>query len=412
VTEPWNGKHIQRSVREWAEVWNDEQGRSASSKPASVNDLYDEGRSWLRRGLRRQRSAVTTALLVSWTGVWLVPWGAVLGGLVGMFAAGGFATGWAVEHHLYEVGAGQAVSIVSLSFGLVIGAFAGGVLAVLASATNPIVGAVSVVLGGLLTLLVVVFVAAFERPMLRLRGYRRLSRDEARRVAPLVQQVAGAMALDGLPRFAMSDILLPNAWTHMRTVVLTAGLLQMLEDRELAAVLAHELHHWRQGDAVGLRLLWAAALPTALVLNLGTWIAGSGANARLPAAKDGSEVARRPARGVLGLIGWAIAWAPWIITKLALAPMSAANQRRYEFEADAAAASIGCSSALSSALSKIGAFESGRTGWERAIVATHPPTALRIEALQPVRADDAAFQEADLGRPSLGDLKRVVRSAL
>jgi Zn-dependent protease with chaperone function len=328
-----------------------------------------------------------------------------------MLAAGGIATGWAAEHHLYEIGAGQAISVVSLSLGLVLGALAGFVLtAVPTAAANPIAGAVSICLGTVLTILVVVFMAALERPLLRLRGYRRLSRDESRRVSPLVQQVAGAMALDGLPRFAMSDSLVPNAWTHMRTIVLTAGLLQMLEDRELAAVLAHELHHWQQGDAVGLRLLWAAALPTALVLNLGTWIAGSGASPR-SASSDGTDVARRSARGTLGLIGWAISWSPWIITKLVLAPMAAATQRRYEYEADARAASIGCSSALSSALSKIGAFESGRTGWERAIVATHPPIALRIEALQPLREDDSAFQEVDLGRPSVEDLIRVIRSA-
>jgi Zn-dependent protease with chaperone function len=329
-----------------------------------------------------------------------------------MLAAGGFATGWASEHHLYEIGVGQAVSVVSLSLGLAFGVLAGCVLAVTASATNPVAGVVSVGLGGVLTMLVVVFAATLERPMLRLRGYRRLSRDEARRIAPLVQKVGEAMALDGLPRFAMSDTVLPNAWTHMRTIVLTAGLLQMLEDPELAAVLAHELHHWREGDAVGLRLLWAAALPTALLLNLGTWIAVSGAPQRSTSPDRGGEAPRPPARGVLCLIGWAISWAPWIITKFVLAPMAAATQRRYEYEADAAAAAIGCSNALSSALSKIGAFESGRTGWERAIVATHPPTVLRIEALQPVREDDTTFQEAGLGRPTFGDLMRVVRTAL
>jgi Zn-dependent protease with chaperone function len=411
VTEPWNGKHAQHSVRDQAEGWNEQQPRSASNRPAVPEDLYDEGRSWLRRGLRRQRSTVLTALVVSWTGVWLAPWGAVLGGLVGMLAAGGIATGWAAEHHLYEIGVGQAVSVVSLSLGLVVGVLAGCVLAVTASATNPVAGVVSVGLGGVLTMLVVVLVATLERPMLRLRGYRRLSRDEARRVAPLVQQVAGAMALDGLPRFAMSDTVLPNAWTHMRTIVLTAGLLQMLEDPELAAVLAHELHHWRKGDAVGLRLLWAAALPTALLLNLGTWIAGSGATQRSPSADRGGEAPRPPARGVLCLIGWAISWAPWIIIKFVLAPMAAATQRRYEYEADEGAASIGLSNALSSALSKIGAFESGRTGWERAIVATHPPTALRIEALETAGEDDAEFHEAEFGRPSFADLMRLVRSA-
>lgn len=201
--------------------------------------------------MRRQRPAVLTALLVSWTGVWLAPWGAVLGGFVGMLAAGGFATGWAVEHHLYEIGAGPAVSVVSLSFGLVLGALAGCALAVAAGAANPVAGVVSVGLGGALTFAVVILLAALERSMLGLRGYRRLSRDEARRVAPLLQQVAVEMELNGLPRFAMSDTVLPNAWTHMRTIVLTAGLLEMLDDAELAAVLAHELHHWREGDAIG-----------------------------------------------------------------------------------------------------------------------------------------------------------------
>lgn len=412
MTEPWNGKHAQHSLWEQAQEWREQQRRSASSRQATPGTFYDEDRAWLRRGMRRQRPAVGTALLVSWTGVWLAPWGAVLGGLVGMLAAGGFGTAWATEHHLYEVGAGQTVSVVSLSLGLVLGTLAGCVLAVAASAANPVAGVVSVALGAMLTVFLVVLVATLERPMLRLRGYRRLSRDELRRVAPLVQQVADAMALEALPRFAMSDTVLPNAWTHMRTIVLTAGLLQMLEDEELAAVLAHELHHWRQGDAVGLRLLWAAALPTALLLNLGAWIAGSGSARRSASVDRGAVVVQTSPRGVLCVVGWAISWAPWIITKFALVPMAAARQRRYEYEADAGAASIGCSRALSAALMKIGVFESGRTGWERAIVATHPPIALRIEALQPAHADDAAFQEAEFGRPSFDDLMRVLRSAL
>ena len=406
MTEPWNGRHAPGSSDRGAGAWGDE----ASSHDSAPSDLYDEGRGWLRRGLRRQRPAVITALLVSWTSVWLAPWGAVLGGLVGMLAAGGFATGWAAQNHLYEFGAGQAVSVVGLGLGLVLGALGGFVLTVAATTlSNPLAGVVAAALGGVLMAAVTVFAAALERSLLRLRGYRRLARDEALRVMPLVQQVAEDMALDGLPRFAMSDVPIPNAWTHMRTIVLTAGLLQMLDDAELEAVLAHELHHWREGDAVGLRLLWAAALPIAVTLNVGTWIAGSGSGQQASSSDRGST-APRAGRGVLGLIGWAVAWAPWVIVRLVLAPMSAATQRRYEYEADAAAASIGCASALSSALSKIGAFESGRTGWERAIAATHPPVALRIEALA---TDDGDGHVArDLGRPSLFDLLRVLRTAL
>lgn len=408
MTEPWNGKHVPRDPGGVGP--NNAARPNGSGHP---DDLYGEGRGWLRRGMRRQRSAVITALVVSWTGVWLAPWGALLGGFVGMLAAGGFSTAWAAQHHLYELGAGQTVTVAGLGLGLVLGAVGGLVLTVLGTTVaNPLAGVVSVILGGVMVIVVTVFAAALERPMLRLRGYRRLSRDEARRVVPLAEQVGGEMSLDVLPRIAMSDVPIPNAWTHLRTIVLTAGLLQMLDDAELGAVLAHELDHWKNGDAVGLRLLWAASLPLALLLNVGTWIAGGHAAKRASSADSGSGAAQPATRGVAVVIGWSLAWAPWIITRFVLAPMSAATQRRHEYEADAAAASIGRAGALSSAILKIGAFESGRTGWERAICATHPPVSLRLEALAPHRDDDVDFQDVDLELPSFSDLAHIIRTAL
>jgi len=340
-----------------------------------------------------------------------VPWGAALGSLVGTLAGFGIVTGWAVEHHLFAFGAGQAVSLVGIAAGFFLGGLAGSLLIFVGVVTaHPSAGLVSITCGALLSIIVVVLVAAFERVSLRIRGYRRLSRQEVRRVAPLVKGVADAFELDGLPRFSMSDGPIPNAWTHMRTIVLTTGLLQMLDDDELIAVLAHELHHWRSGDAVGLRVVWAAALPIALLLDLGTWIAGgSGATLQRREAATSQERIRRRA-GAFAVIGWAIAWAPWVITRLVVAPLSAATQRRYEYEADAAAAAIGLSAALSSGLRKMGAFEGGRSGWERAMVATHPPTELRLEALEQPRSDDAVYQERDLGLPSFRELSRILRS--
>jgi len=49
----------------------------------------------------------------------------------------------------------------------------------------------------------------------------------------------------------------------MRTIAISTGLLQMLSDDEIRALLAHELHHWRSGDAVGSRLVWSSAWPIA-----------------------------------------------------------------------------------------------------------------------------------------------------
>jgi hypothetical protein len=63
---------------------------------------------------------------------------------------------------------------------------------------------------------------------------------------------------------------------------------------------------------------------------------------------------------------------------------------------------------LSSALSKLGAFESGRTGWEAAMAATHPPLALRLEALQVPRPDDWEYQEEELHGPTVGEFFRML----
>jgi Zn-dependent protease with chaperone function len=95
------------------------------------------------------------------------------------------------------------------------------------------------------------------------------------------------------------------------------------------------------------------------------------------------------------------------MTKFVIVPVVAASQRRYEYEADAAAGEIGLAIALSSALRKMGAFETGRTGWEQAIAATHPPLELRLEALQLPRPDDAEYQESELGGPTASELRRI-----
>jgi hypothetical protein len=65
---------------------------------------------------------------------------------------------------------------------------------------------------------------------------------------------------------------------------------------------------------------------------------------------------------------------------------------------------------LSSALRKLGAFEGGRAGWERAMVATHPSTELRLEALERPKPDDAVYHEGELGFPSFRELSRILRS--
>jgi len=263
---------------------------------------------------------------------------------------------------------------------------------------HPIQAVISVASGAVLAVIIVVGIAAFERLSLRMRGYRRLSRAETRRVAPLVKQASEAMHLTALPRFAMDDHVILNAWTHMRTVVLTKGLLT-LEDAEVRAVIAHELEHWRAGDAVGLRFVWAAAWPIALTYNMGMWMAGR---------VQGSEQARRAFFGVMAIVGWVIAWPALVIIKFIITPVISASQRAYEYQADAAAARIGYAGSLSSALRQMGMWESGRTGWEQAMAATHPPTELRLEALEAPKPDDFEYEEDELRPPSKHELRRLL----
>ncbi len=94
--------------------------------------------------------------------------------------------------------------------------------------------------------------------------------------------------------------------------------------------------------------------------------------------------------------------------KFLIVPVVSSSQRRYEYGADAAAARIGYAGSLSSALRQMAVWESGRTGWEQAMAATHPPTELRLEALEAPKADDFEYQEDELGPPSKHELRRLL----
>jgi Zn-dependent protease with chaperone function len=366
---------------------------------AGVPAQYDDGVEWLVSGLRRVSWGSFLGVILGWTGAWLSLWGAVGGLLVGAFVGLGVAGNSSISQHLFNLGLGSSVTFVGVLAGASIGALLGFLVVIkFVFLDNPLQAVVVFILGSIVTSVIVLVTACFERASLRIRGYRRLSNDEVRKVAPLVKDVADAMGLPALPRFAMDDTVIPNAFTHMRTIVLTKGLLQSLDDGEIRAILAHELNHWRSGDSVALHFVWAASLPAVLMYKFGVWCQGG-----IPlGGKIGNS-----GRQLLTIIGWFIAWPSWILIRLVLVPVIRHSQRRAEYAADAAAADIGLSSQMISALTKISAFESGRTGWEETLNATHPPTELRIEALQPPRPDDWEYQEEELKPPDWPEVRRI-----
>jgi Zn-dependent protease with chaperone function len=358
---------------------------------------YDDGVQWLRAGFRRQPWGVLVGLITGWTAIWVALWGAAIGFVIGALAAAGQLTSLGAS-----IGVGQATSALGFVGGGFLGLIGGfALVARFLIIDHPIQTVISVVSGAVLAVLIVVAAAAFERQSIRLRGYRRLSRAEARRVAPLVKSAADAMGLPlALPRFAMADMYVNNAWAHMRTIVITTGMLSSMTDDEIRAVLAHELAHWASGDVVGLQFVWAAAWPVALIYNLGTFMAGR---------TSPSGIQRSSKRGFLAFAGGLIAWPAWVIIKFFITPVISGTQRAYEYQADAASARAGYATALSSALRKMSAQEGGRTGWEQAMAAVHPPTELRLEALEPPRPDDWDYQEEELRGPSRKELGRLLR---
>jgi Zn-dependent protease with chaperone function len=362
-------------------------------EPSQIPQDYPDRVAWFRVGLARQPWATTLALLASYTGVFLALWAAVAGLVLGGLVGAGLIDSNSITRAI-AVGTGGSVTIISVVASAVVSAFIafGVVYVAILVLHGPIQVLITVVGAFLVTVVTVGVISRFEQDLLVLRGYRRPSRDEARQLAPVVQRVGTAMKLSAYPRFCIWDSAVPGAWTHMRHVVITTGLLQALEEDELAAVLAHEMHHWRRGDSVSLRIVWAAALPVAVLYNLGRVMAGR-------RQQDTPTVQIPNAyRGLMAIVGWAILWPTWVLMKVVIGPATAARGRRYEYEADAAAAQIGLAQPLIEALRQISIFEPARSGWEEVIMASHPPTELRIEALQQPRPDDADFQEGPLGR--------------
>ncbi len=329
-----------------------------------------------------------------WLGIKAHPWG-ILAGLVATYTALPLAIFGAVFGAL--AGAGAAIVAVLQQMNGIASPYAAGVtnglglFAVVAAAGAGAVAGFLLVYGGswvdapghvlasliggiIITTGIATLIILRERWWLRLYGYRRMSWEEKDRIGPQLTAATAAMAIDlsSAPQIMIGDDRQPNAyaWAHCRTIVLTTGCLELHSDQEIAGVLVHELAHWDTGDAVGNQLVWASMWPLAITYNILLWLSRNHRNVAF----------------FLALIAWPI----WITVRLFVVPVQGMRQREHEYAADAAATAAGTyfREGLKSLLAKRIAFEKGRTGWEEAITAAHPPTALRIERL--ISPDEAA----------------------
>ncbi len=320
-------------------------------------------------GMKAQPWGILAGLLATYTALPLAIFGAAIGAIVGTGA------GVVAMTHLmngitspYAAGVASGFSLFGI-LGTAAGGAVTGFLVVYGGSWAEAPGRLlaSLVSGVVITIVFSAFIILRERWWLRLYGYRRMSWEEKERIGPQLTAAATAMGIDAThaPRIMISDDQQPGAgaWVHSRTIVLTTGYLGIHSDQEIAGVLAHELHHWETGAAVGSQLVWAAAWPLAVVYNLFLWLARNHRNVAF----------------FYSLIAWPI----WITLRLFVIPVQGLRQRDHEYAADAAATGAGAyyRDGLKAALAQDATLESGRTGWEEAIAATHPPTALRIERL-------------------------------
>ena len=195
-----------------------------------------------------------------------------------------------------------------------------------------------------------------------------------------------------MPKIFVSEMMQPNAFATGRnpehaSVAVTQGILQILDDRELRGVLAHELSHVRNRDILISSVAAAIGMSVTLLARFALFFGGGDDN------RGGN---------VFGLL------LAWILAPIAAAIIQMAVSRSREYQADESGAYLSHDpGALASALRKLEVTTrqvpapstlspaeahlfimnplAGRRGSGFGnLFSTHPPTEQRIERLQAI----------------------------
>jgi heat shock protein HtpX len=228
-------------------------------------------------------------------------------------------------------------------------------------------------------------------------GSTEVGRAEAPRPYALLQNLCISRGL-ATPKLRLLEVAAPNAFASgvrpdQYTITLTRGLLDSLDERELEAVLAHELTHIRNGDV---RTMMVAVLVVGIISFLGELIYRAFRDSpslwRVSSSRSSSDKGGgggRVAAIVVALLFIVIAWQLSVVIRFALS-------RRREYLADAGAVELTKNpDAMISALRKIDGkgeidgvpsavmelcLDNPRSGFAD-LFATHPSIEKRIDAL-------------------------------
>lgn len=228
------------------------------------------------------------------------------------------------------------------------------------------------------------------RLVLRMYGAVPLPRHEIPELHELLEELARGAGLARVPELHYAPTPVPTAFTvggaAGSAIALTDGVLRIMDLREVAGILAHEISHivnrdlWIMGLADAISRVTASMSATALLLlvvNAPLWLA---------------EQATFPWLFIILLF-----FAPTIGTLLQLA-----LSRTREYDADLGAVALtGDPAGLASALDKLHRYEVGLfgsillPGWRMPVpsfLRTHPATAERIERLRSLQGRRSAVE--------------------
>ncbi len=206
---------------------------------------------------------------------------------------------------------------------------------------------------------------------------RPVSEAEAPELYRIVRELT-AEARMPMPRIHVSEMLQPNAFATGRSprhaaVSVTRGILQILDERELRAVLAHELSHVANRDILVGSI--AAAIGTAITFlaRMAFWFGG---------ARDERE-------NPFGPFAFLVAW---LLAPLAAALIQMAVSRSREYQADESGAVLSRDpEALASALRKL-----EQAARQVPVPATVSPAQAHLFIVNPFRGRQAAMTLANL----------------
>lgn len=181
-----------------------------------------------------------------------------------------------------------------------------------------------------------------DRIVLRMYGAQEVSEAAAPELHAIVRELAGRASLP-MPKVYLIAEEAPNAFATGRNpqhgaVAVTAGLMRMLDRRELAGVIAHELGHVKNRDTLVMTMTASVAGALSMLANMAMW------SSLLGGSSDDEDEGGSPAGGLLGII----------VAPIAASLIQMAISRSREYLADEAGAQLtGDPLALASALRKI-----------------------------------------------------------